>query len=474
MAKTSAFLPVKPRRQKRSGVYTKPQTDSTIGYDSRLRERMPGTLTYQKIREIRKDPTIALLRQVPAAQAIHTEWTIQAKENAPSGAKEFIEKALYPHRLELLMTTFMGVCDFGWMPYEKVLQEQDGFLTYRRYKPLLHDFTHVLVYVNSGEFAGYDNDPSNVFDITDFDVNTRLYENECLHVNFEKEADNWYGRSISEDLESTYDRYVDVNDTASRYDAKVAGAHWIVYYPVGYTDYNGQTEVSNQEIAEDLLEKLEASGMMAIPDEVQEFMEDGPGKEMKGKWRVELLSAREGGQSSFIDRLKYLDALKVRAFHLPERSVIEGTFGTKAEAETHTDIGLSTIDVKHRIAVQHYNRQIINELLRLNYGEEAMDTVYIMVAPLVDSRLSILKEVYRLLLQNPMSLIREMSNLDRDAIREELNLPAVPKQEAERIMEEERTFLNLEKESEAPGGVKKGQVDFRTADGEDKDNESNL
>lgn len=148
------------------------------------------------------------------------------------------------------------------------------------------------------------------------------------------------------------------------------------------------------------------------------------------------MSDNSGVQRSFIDRLKYLDNLKARAFHLPERSVLEGSFGTKAEAETHADIGLGTIDMKHRIIVHHYNQQIVNELLRLNFGEGTEDTVKIIVAPLVDSRLSIIREVYRLFLQNPVSLIEELGHIDGKALRQELNIPSLTDTEAEKKIQD--------------------------------------
>jgi hypothetical protein len=436
MAKVSIGLPIKERKEK-SEIVTSPQTkDSYSSTDSRLTNKIPGTLTYKKIRDIRKDPTISLIRQVVVAPAFHTEWTIATKENAPSGAKELIEKVMMKHRLHLLQTSFLGCMDFGWMPYERVLEEVNGELLYTSFKGLLQDYTDVLIYTNTGRFAGYFNQSGRIFDSTSISNAVELTEEESLHIVLEREADNWYGRSISEVLEGTYDKYKDVNSAASRYDSKVAGAHWIVYYPPGKTEYNN-VATANQDIALDILGKLQSSGAVAVPDEIKEYL-DSVDKEKRGKWHIDLLSDSSGGQSSFIDRLKYLDNLKVRAFHLPERSVVEGQFGTKAEAETHTDLGLGTIDLKHRNIVCQFNHQAVNTLLRLNYGEEAEGSVFIQVAPLVDSRLSIVKDVYRLLMQNPQSLVREMASLDRAALRLELNLPSIPDAEAETILEEER------------------------------------
>jgi len=57
------------------------------------------------------------------------------------------------------------------------------------------------------------------------------------------------------------------------------------------------------------------------------------------------MSATNTSQGSFIDRQKYLDALKMRAFGLPERSILEGSHGTKAEADVHADIAPNVFHV---------------------------------------------------------------------------------------------------------------------------------
>jgi hypothetical protein len=148
-----------------------------------------------------------------------------------------------------------------------------------------------------------------------------------------------------------------------------------------------------------------------------------------------LISAQASSAASFDDRQKYLDNLKVRVFGIPERSLLEGKFGTKAEAETHAEIGLSTVDTKHRLLVQQFNEGPVNNVLSLNWGPDAKDSVWIEVAPLVSSRFNHLKEIYRMVLQSPDVGSLEAQNLDMRAIREELAVP--PKPDADESLEYE-------------------------------------
>ena len=200
----------------------------------------------------------------------------------------------------------------------------------------------------------------------------------------------------------------------------------------------------NQDIAKKVLDTLESNGAVVIPDEIQNFLDgDSIDNETRGKWRVELKSDTSNAQITFTDRQKYLDTLKVRAFGIPERAVLEGQFGTKAEAEVHSDIGLSTIDTKHRNIVDQLNKGAVRDLMRINFGEEVEDTVKIQVAPLVDSRFAVLKETFRLLMQSPNTIDDILPKLNVRAMMEELSLPAhTPEEEAEN--ERERMEKKIE------------------------------
>jgi hypothetical protein len=411
---------------------TESTTSQQLGspqFDSRSHPSWYYYITPQRIREIKKDATVRLVRQAIAAPIIHTPWTIKVNKQAPSGAKEFIEDVFRHTRDWLLQGSVYGALDFGWMPYELVYQPtKDGQITVTKFKQLLQDFTTILIYVDTGDFAGFTNWPMYSIYGTQSGWEIEVDEKYAMNINLEVEGTDWYGISASSALDALCSDWDDVNKSANRYDKKVAGATWVVYYPVGKTPYQGK-DVSNDLIAADILASLEASGGVAIPDEIQEWvtdLEDSIDKDVKGKWRIELISAQVSTGTSFSDRQKYLDNLKVRVFGIPERSLLEGKFGTKAEAETHAEIGLSTVDTKHRLIVKQYNKCVVNKLLSLNWGEGFKDSVWIEVAPLVSSRFNHMKEIYRMVLQSPDMGSLEAQNLDMKAFREELSVPAAP------------------------------------------------
>jgi hypothetical protein len=397
---------------------TGPQVIAIPNFDSRLAKNGYPHLTWQGVNCLRRDPTIKLVRELAVSAPVATPWTIEATPEAPEGAQEFIAKHLLPHKLLLVQNAFFGTIDYGFAPFECIWQTNDDLeQIIIEYKQLLQEWTWIVIDKNSGRFLGFSNEPIDGRQVL-------VMFSKALNVTIEVEGTDWYGVSVFEALIETNNNWEDSNSSAKRFDSKMAGAQWIVYYPTGKTRYskNEGKETDNGVIATDILKSLEASGGTAIPDEIQQWM-DATGEEQKGKWRIELISATTNSSVHFTDRLKYLDNLKARAFGFPERSILEGKFGTKAEAETHADAAILNMDRKHRVVTKHVNKGPVNSMLEYNFGPRAKNTVFAQVAPINDSRLALLRDIYSRIMQQGDLALEEMTNLDMQAIREQLGLP---------------------------------------------------
>ena len=57
----------------------------------------------------------------------------------------------------------------------------------------------------------------------------------------------------------------------------------------------------------------------------------------------------------------------VRAFGIPERAVLEGLFGTKADASNGTDFLTLRIEYLVRMMVDQLNKYVVNPLMMFNY-----------------------------------------------------------------------------------------------------------
>lgn len=392
---------------------TKAQVHFRPHYDGYLPRKRYGTLTPAKIREMRKDPTISIARLLVVAPVLASEWSLESRHNEPLMAKDFINDVIMPLRINLLRSAFFGCIDFGWAPYEIVYEYSDGMTKVDKVKPLLQDFTDILVEIDTGAYAGL---RQNIHG-----SEVTLDVPESLLLNIDVEGTYWYGSSLMEIAEGPYDKWNNVEAGADRYDQKLAGSHWVIHYPLGMSRVNG-TDVDNFTVAKELLGTLEASGGIAVPRTVEETV-DSLNKDAPDAWKIEILSDNSNARASFTDRQRYIDALKARAFGLPERSIQEGNYGTKAEAEAHADLALVNMELRHKIIVQQINKHLINRLLEQNWGRKAKNSVFIQPAPLTDVTLTYMRDIYKLLLGNPQTFFQEHGSIDLEALRDKLDIP---------------------------------------------------
>lgn len=398
-----------------AGTKTSTQVLVQVSDDGVLSKPATQTTTwYKRVREVRKDPTVRLVRALARAPVVASGWSVEMKEGANEEAKTLIEAVMEPLRLFLLDTATAGCLDFGWQPYELVLEQDKklGKTVISKLKPLLQDITSVRLDKKTGSFMG-------LRQAGEGGKNIDLKPEECLVLTYDREGDNYYGQGAIDCVINIQTAWDNAERGVDRYCRKIAGAHWVVHYPDGETMFNGAA-TSNAEIATSLLKTLEASGSIAVPKGVEGMVQDL--NKDSTLWKIELL-ADSGGQAPFIERQRYLDILKVRAFEVPERAVLEGEFGTKAEAEVHADMALLAMDLRHQRIVQTLNWYIVNRLLQINFGDEAIGTVYIKSEPIVDTERSWWRDVYKLILANEAGFMPEFEALDIEALRDRVQMP---------------------------------------------------
>jgi len=358
--------------------------------------------TYTQLRATRKDPTVSLARGLLISGMQAGSWSIEAEDDKLAEGLEHLIK----FREDLLYTIIaFAKVDFGWQGFEKVFKLRDNRLEIDFFKPLLQDITTILI-TPKGKFAGYRQSA-----ITGLPVD--LPSEKCLHIAFGVEAGNLYGMPLLEDIRQAGDMWDECNSGARRYDKKLAGSHWLIKYPPGESTIDG-VSVPNGELAATLLAALESSGSVAVPNTVADVVQELNTTEVTKlySWHVELLSDNNPRQESFTKRLTYLDKLKVRGLLMPERSILEGQYGTKAEAGEHGNFAIVNIEAADRQIARMINNQVVDQLLRLNYGESYVGKARIVAAPLIDKQISFLREIYKGISDPDIDLDRMKSLLD--------------------------------------------------------------
>lgn len=414
------------------GTLTAPQVFTTPSpTDGDLSQRTGhGVASYRRAREIRRDPTVRMVREMAMAPILMAEWEYEETESAPPGARELVKEVMDRLKMPLVKTSLCGMCDYGWQPYELVADQSPDGYTWPKLKALLQDITTILVDAADGSFFGLKQNAMygqrNGF--------VYLLEGECIVISQDVEGTDWYGESTLKSLEKTCDADEQVSKNGRKYDQKIAGTHWVIYYPLGTSKMDGET-LENAVVARRLLANAEAVGGMIVPRSVVQSLDTMSAQaanDEASQWKIELLSDQGKGQQPFTDRQKYLDVLKVRAFGFPERAVLEGQFGTKAEAEAHADMAVNNMEARHALLVsEHYNPKVVDWVLEKNYGPEYRGTVRVKPVRLADADKVMFRELYSLLLSDPTALQREVQEVDIHQVRDRLNIPeaaALPQQ----------------------------------------------
>lgn len=372
----------------------------------------------RKHREMRKDPTISLARRMSIAPLIAAGWSYESRDDAPEGAEDMIKHMLEPLRMQFVRQALEGCCDHGWAPFETVVgyDEVTGMQPVLKMKALVQDYTDVIVEPDTGAFIG----------LRQYDQRGWIHmwaeDGQCFAVTLDYEGTDWYGEAQLNDAEASYDAWNDVEQAAKRYDKKVAGTHWVVTYPPGKTPVDG-VPMDNLGVAKRIVATLQASGAVAIPRFLTPYADD-TSSTADNAWKVELLTDQGQGRAYFIDRQKYLDSLKVRALGIPERALLEGQFGTKAEAEAHADFAITCMEVRYALLVEQLNKYPVDATLVRNYGPQAKCTVAVKPNKLTDDAKSTLKELYLQIMQDPNMSTMEADYIDTGAIRERLQIPS--------------------------------------------------
>lgn len=371
--------------------------------------------TYENYRKMSSDPTLALARMVVTAPVLAGSWGFTAHEDAPADALDVIKAAIEPMR-PLIVRECLRSLEYGWQPFEKVWQVVDNLWTVRKLKPLLPDVTQIVV-ADDGSFAGLQNNGVDLAPIKSF---------VCT---YDGEAGNFYGRSRHENARKEWSRREDVDERSAQYAGKVAGVYCVIHYPPGKSLDAAGSEVENFVLAQRLGEALMKGKPVYCPNlfaaaNIAENPEQAAALAGKGAWVIEFKDS--GGAShatGFIEKLKYHDSRLFRAWLRPERSAMEGQFGTKAEAEAHGDVGLIDCELIDADIARQLNWYIIDDMLAVNWGEQARGSVVIVPAPIIDKNRAVMTKILDAILGNPGTLELFLSTFDADTMHDQFRIP---------------------------------------------------
>jgi len=401
------------------GERTKPQMMGVAGnYTTLVGFSAAPVRAYRTYRAMRNNPTIAIARMAATAPIRAASVSTEAPD-APDEMIDFIDECIVERFGDIVADALFSL-DYGWKPFEKVwgARTWNGrqVIWLDKLKPLRVDDTIVLVDRLTGGFMG----------LQQGDV--ILPAPNAFVVTHDGEDGNFYGRSRHENIrEHAYQPWLDTLDRMGKYINKASGVIPMVRYAPGMAQDAAGTEKDTFELAKAALDQLGKGTGIVYPIALMKGYETlaraGANIADLMAWKIEFLEVQSGHGAEFIEMLRHFERLMLRGWHVPERTVAEGTTGTRADSESAGDVAtLASEEVLSNI-VQHVNWHIIDPLLALNFGEDARGMVQIKAAPLVDTRAAFLSRLAEAVFTNPGNIDLLLSMVDMDALLDQAGLP---------------------------------------------------
>lgn len=382
----------------------------------------PRKGSYATYRMMGLDPTFRLIRTLIWSPILSSTWTVQAAEGievdetgkkftfdptsgrvtkVPQSAIDFIKDQIIPLRMSLLREC-LRYLEFGWRPFERVYELGNGgpnggrMFTLPKVKPLLPEFAQIL-HDGHGNFGGLTCGGLNSGMVPTGEG--RLPPNKSWIVTNDGEAGNLYGLSR---YEPGFDAWCDTQ--VIRRDqyllrGKLSGVMPTLYYRPGNTKIDGQ-DVDNFQVAKQIIAVVMAGGGMLVPttEYSDTDLQANPELAAIAPWKlvIEDAGSYAPAMAGMIADQEYRDKLKVRAWGWPERAVLEAqASGSRADSESHTASAMQDIEnIDDDIAAQVSQGSplydvpgLVDELLRLNWGDGTQGAIILKPAPLVDDKL---------------------------------------------------------------------------------------
>jgi hypothetical protein len=372
--------------------------------------------TYQTYRQISAHPTNALVRGIVAAPIVANTWRFKkCRQGVPDEWLEFAQQVLLPLRQGLVRDALRAL-EFGWMGFEKIWQIQNGRRVLRRLKPLLWDCTDILV-DDHGNPGGLLNRPPGKPPVV-------LAGGKYFLYTYDGEAANPYGRSRHENIRQAWSESEQIRQRLAQYMKKVSGIVVQLHYPEGTSRDAAGAERPNQWLGQQVLDAVSSGRSVMFPNGFASANDPRMAYELAGKspWQLSTLEAQGADHAPGMKIvLEYYDALIFRGWLRPERAGLESRHGSKADAQTHTDTGTLDCELIDRDIADAVTRDVVDDLLVLNFGQRARGAVAIDPSPIETDSLGILRDILTALLARGSGEVT--SKIDAAALLDQLAVP---------------------------------------------------
>lgn len=365
-------------------------------------------------------PTIVLAAITVMVPVLAAERTVEATEGAPKGAKEAVEKHVLPKIGRAVFECLRGLV-YGNKSFEKVWELKDGLYTYKKIKPLLPELTGLNVDAKTGEFSG-------VKSYAQGATGELIPPTRSMVFTWDQHGSDVRGRPILKNCVRTHSNWLNCEDNLARLGAKVSSIIPVVKYPGGDDiDLNGN-KVSAYNTAVAVAQGMASGRPVVVQNLAKAQIEDlrMVGDLAKASlWEIDTINMGEAGSSinALLAQLQYYDKLLVRAWCQPERSMLEAiTGGSRADSQSHGDIGTSVCDFIHGLIVECLSASLIDDFMRVNYGPETVGKVWLKAQAIADELKAFFADLVKAMC-GPKTINEFLKRINIDGLLSYVKLP---------------------------------------------------
>jgi hypothetical protein len=344
--------------------------------------------TYETYRRISAHPTAALVWSIVTAPIVANSWRWKkTREDVPDEWVAFARQVMDPLRQPIVRDALRAL-EFGWAGFEKVWHIHRGRRVLSKLKPLLWDCTEILV-DEHGNPAGLLNRPPGRDP-------TILTGGKFFLYTCDAEAGNPYGRSRHENIRQVWAESEQIRQRLAQYLKKVSGIVVQLHYPEGTSRDSAGAERPNQWLGQQVLDAVSAGKSVMFPNGFASTDDLRGAFELAGKSSWQLSAFESSGADhapGMKEVLEYYDALIFRGWMRPERTGLESRHGSRADAKQHTDTATLDSELIDRDLAEAINRDVVDELLVVNFGSKAHGAVAIEPAPIETDSVEALRTI---------------------------------------------------------------------------------
>jgi hypothetical protein len=346
---------------------------------------------YETYREMDKQPTIALSEAIVKAPILGAEVAITSEDES---IKEFLDDNVMC-LWEQYSRDALRMLSMGYSGWEKVFQPSDGKIIVDL-KYLLPDMTDILT-GDKGEFIG----------LKQKDV--ILEREKSMIITNQKEGDNYYGVSRHENIEKQYNDWKDTNQRLADYQTNSSKIIPTMHYPTGKSKKRTGDLEENHILAARAAKHMANGNPVILPNQINPAFESmlrsgqlGNPKDYMA-WRIDFIEMSGGKGEDYLGTLRYYDSLFARGWLVPERTMLEGQHGTKAEAQSHGDWSLIISEEILNIIIETFQNEVIDVIVALNFGLDKVGTATLESIGVSNEKLAFMRQILTTVLGNPIN-----------------------------------------------------------------------